>query len=256
MKKKTKSLGRWLFSVRNSKDKKHKELTLFGLKIKFKFHYRSKELKRIFSHRRKNSVLVVEPNTCHYEVIPGYVRYFEELGYKVDIAVREKSAAEFLRGIFPGEQVYALSKEDMDMLVADKDIRRYKWLLFTSAVKYVTGIAPNSLESPSVWDYFPKIAMDESRLIFVQHHQDRSCIGRQITLADLKNDYSKKFCIVNPHYFGDVKITPKNKKVTKFIVVGNIAPWRKNFSLLIDAVRDLSKLTDCFKVILVGGGKR
>ncbi len=86
---------------------------------------------------------------------------------------------------------------------------------------------------------------------------ERQGINRnQIALVDLHNSYSSRFYVVNPHYFGKVKITPKNKDITKFIVVGGISSWRKNYDLLIASVRRLAKLTDKFKVIVVGAGQK
>ena len=60
--------------------------------------------------------------------------------------------------------------------------------------------------------------------------------------------------MVNPHYFGNVKITPKNDGVTDFIVVGGISPRRKNYELLLSTVRRLAASGKKFKVTLVGSG--
>ena len=244
-----------LFSIKKHKDNKHKILTVLGVKIKFKSNSDDKILKKIFTGVRKNSVLVVEPNDCHYEVMPGFIKYFQDLGYKTDIVVREKSAADFLHGIFPSDRIFYLTETAVQSLVADDKIRQYEYLLLTSSVKYTGTLPGDSPLQPSVTDYFKDIAFDFDKIIFVQHHMERSLnSNKQIALADLKNKYSENFYMVNPHYFGKVKITPKNEDVTKFIVVGNIVPWRKNYSLLLDAVRDLATKTKNFKVILVGGG--
>ena len=37
---------------------------------------------------RKNSVLLIEPNPYHGEIQPGFVKYFQDLGYNVDIFMR------------------------------------------------------------------------------------------------------------------------------------------------------------------------
>ena len=34
------------------------------------------------------SVLVIEPNNYHGEVVPGFVKYWQDLGYNVDVIMR------------------------------------------------------------------------------------------------------------------------------------------------------------------------
>lgn len=244
-----------LFSVKNSANKKHKIIPFLGIKFKVPFRYKDKKVRKLFSKIRKNSVLIVEANWCHFEVVPGYVKYFRELGYNVDLIIHQKSVCDLFQEIFPDVQIYNFDLDRMREVFASTRIKKYEYLFFTSAVKYVEGIHANSPDSPLVSDFFPKIAMDKNRRIYVQHHMERNCENKnQIALADLHNPCSEKFYIVNPHYFGNVAITPKSDDVTRFIVVGAMFAWRKNYDLLIEAVRTLSKKTDRFKVILVGGG--
>ena len=249
-------LSEKIFSVKNSPSKTHKIVVVLGLRLKFR--RRKKAIKAdfevIFKNLRKNSVLVVEPNGCHYEVVPGFAKYFSDLGYHVDIVVRDRRELDFLNESDKDIRIYSLG-ENFGVFLADERLRRYEHLVFTSSVKYVGHLSGNSPEQPLVTDYFKDIAFDFDKIIFVQHHMERSLnSNKQIALADLKNKYSENFYMVNPHYFGKVKITPKNEDITKFIVVGNIASWRKNYSLLLDAVRELATKTKNFKVILVGGG--
>lgn len=79
-----------------------------------------------------------------------------------------------------------------------------------------------------VADYLKHVAFDRERILFVQHHLEQGGMNENlIALADLHNQYSKKYTMVNSQYFGDIEITPKNEGVTRFIVVGNISPWRR-----------------------------
>ena len=34
---------------------------------------------------KKNTILIIEPNQFHHECTPGYVKYFYDLGYNVDV---------------------------------------------------------------------------------------------------------------------------------------------------------------------------
>lgn len=246
-----------IFSVETTPVKTHKVVKIFGVKFKIRCDGNRKACNRLIADIRKNCVLIVETNNCHYEVIPGYAKYFTELGYNVDIAVCGDERLDFLSDALRSVRVYNLGEKDIERLLSAAAICKYRYIVFNSAIKYVGGGAANAPEMPLVTDYYKNIAADISKMIFVQHHMERRGINRnQIALVDLHNSYSSRFYTVNPHYFGKVKITQKNKDITKFIVVGGISSWRKNYDLLIASVRRLAKLTDRFKVIVVGAGQK
>lgn len=249
------SIWEKFFSVKISPMKTHKIVSICGLKLKFRCDGNRKALEKLRATIRENSVLIVETNTCHYEVIPGYAKYFSELGYNVDVAVYDGGQLDFLCEAVPTVMVFTLGEKDMDKLLGAAPIRAYHYILFSSAIKYVDGVEVNSPKMPLVTSYYHNIAADQKKMIFVQHHMERQGINRnQIALADLHNRYSDNFYMVNPHYFGNVKITPKNDGVTDFIVVGGISPRRKNYELLLSTVRRLAASGKKFKVTLVGSG--
>ncbi len=246
-----------MFSVETTPVKTHKVVKIFGVKLKIRCDGNRKACNQLIADIRKNCVLIVETNNCHYEVIPGFAKYFTELGYNVDIAVCGDERLDFLSDALRSVRVYNLGEKDIERLLSAAAICKYRYVVFNSAIKYVGGGAANAPEMPLVTDYYKNIATDKSKMIFIQHHMERQGINRnQIALVDLHNSYSSRFYVVNPHYFGKVKITPKNKDITKFIVVGGISSWRKNYDLLIASVRRLAKLTDKFKVIVVGAGQK
>lgn len=248
-----KESGIWekFFSVKISPLKTHKIVSICGLKLKFRCDGNRKALEKLRATIRENSVLIVETNTCHYEVIPGYAKYFSELGYNVDVAVYDGGQLDFLCEAVPTVRVFTLGEKDMDKLLGAAPIRAYHYILFSSAIKYVDGVEVNSPKMPLVTSYYHNIAADQKKMIFVQHHMERQGINRnQIALADLHNRYSDNFYMVNPHYFGNVKITPKNDGVTDFIVVGGISPRRKNYELLLSTVRRLAASGD-FEFLVV-----
>ena len=246
-----------MFSVETTPVKTHKVVKIFGVKLKIRCDGNRKACNQLIADIRKNCVLIVETNNCHYEVIPGFAKYFTELGYNVDIAVCGDERLDFLSDALRSVRVYNLGEKDIERLLSAAAICKYRYVVFNSAIKYVGGGAANAPEMPLVTDYYKNIATDKSKMIFIQQHMERQGINRnQIALVDLHNSYSSRFYVVNPHYFGKVKITPKNKDITKFIVVGGISSWRKNYDLLIASVRRLAKLTDKFKVIVVGAGQK
>ena len=80
---------------RFEKSNNYKKITILGIKITFKKKFvMPKQLidnqKFYKTPVRKNSVLIVEPNPYHAEILPGFVRYFQDLNYNVDIKVIRK----------------------------------------------------------------------------------------------------------------------------------------------------------------------
>ena len=75
-----------------------------------------------------------------------------------------------------------------------------------------------------------------------------------ITLRKL-NYCGAKSCVVNPHYFGEVKITPKSDKITNFIMVGKLGAGQSDNAVIVEAASSLIKdgMTD-FKITVVGKG--
>ena len=144
-------LSEKIFSVKNSPSKTHKIVVVLGLRLKFR--RRKKAIKAdfevIFKNLRKNSVLVVEPNGCHYEVVPGFAKYFSDLGYHVDILVRDRHELDFLNESDKDIRIYSLG-ENFGVFLADERLRRYEHLVFTSSVKYVGHLSGNSPEQPLV----------------------------------------------------------------------------------------------------------
>ena len=220
-----KESGIWekFFSVKISPLKTHKIVSICGLKLKFRCDGNRKALEKLRATIRENSVLIVETNTCHYEVIPGYAKYFSELGYNVDVAVYDGGQLDFLCEAVPTVRVFTLGEKDMDKLLGAAPIRAYHYILFSSAIKYVDGVEVNSPKMPLVTSYYHNIAADQKKMIFVQHHMERQGINRnQIALADLHNRYSDNFYMVNPHYFGNVKITPTLSLSAEFLPAAKI----------------------------------
>ena len=111
-----KESGIWekFFSVKISPLKTHKIVSICGLKLKFRCDGNRKALEKLRATIRENSVLIVETNTCHYEVIPGYAKYFSELGYNVDVAVYDGGQLDFLCEAVPTVRVFTLGEKDMD----------------------------------------------------------------------------------------------------------------------------------------------
>ncbi len=202
----------------------------------------------------ENTVAIVETNTFHAETLPGYVHYFKELGYNVDVFLTFENAVErpFARMHYEF-RVFVGSNMEIQKWIQREKMNQYKLIFFSTQffnnIIYLPSTLPvtchnkviaidHAIEKSAIW------ARDES--LFWQMRNN----GLTATLSQTEG-YNR----INPHYFGDIAITPKNLEKTVFVTVGSIKPCFKNHSLLIDAVGHLvnSGIQD-FTVYIIGSG--
>ena len=253
-----------IFSYKISKNLVFLELKILGISVNFrrkkpfvltKVQY-NETVENFLHEIRKNSILIIEPNFCHFEVVPGFVKYLYDLEFKVDIITIDSIQLSYLENCLENVKVYQFNLEEINYILQSGLINEYKYLLFTSECKYIMNVPVDGNYQPLITDFFSNINFDKNRIIFVQHHMERRIKCRKvISLADFHNKYSARFKMVNPHYFGNIKITPRTLNTVNFITVGGMAIFRKNMSLLIAAVKELKqKGYNNFKIIVIGGG--
>jgi hypothetical protein len=265
-----KNILEFLFSLKNSRDRKCKILTICGWKINFRRKIKPSILsiknagapvrdalfRIIIDDIPEKSILMIEPNNCHGEVMPGYAKYLLELGYNIDMVMIDELGvlnpmcryedARIRKIIMPFELLYCL-------LNAKQRMERYEKLFFTSHIIYRWL---GNDEFPSIFQYFASLENYRDKIVVVEHHLDKTDPwllehGAVINLADFGLGMP-----VNPHYFGKIVKTSKNADTTNFIMVGAIESERRNCDLLIDAVEDLhlSGIVN-FKVTVIGRGR-
>lgn len=206
----------------------------------------------------ENGVLMVEANNCHGEILPGYAHYLLDLGYAVDAIITPEQAAldPFCRLGHPNFRIFTFPFPKISYFLQNAaKIHGYEFTLFTSYTLYKWL---GEEKYPSIYDHFPNMVDAKHGIVAVSHHFDlmdgrRLSLNRVIVLDKIT---SGKLCIVNPHYFGEVKITAKSKNMAHFIVVGALdEPTRRNLNLLIEAALQLIKdHVENFFVTLIGRG--
>ncbi|NTW29703.1 MAG: glycosyltransferase family 4 protein [Candidatus Moranbacteria bacterium] len=207
---------------------------------------------------RSKSVLIVEPNPYHGELLPGFSKYFHDLGYSVDIAIRSEVQEE---GPFSAilENVptifHGTSGEISDLLRSER-MQEYEFIFFSTNVLWEAGIFVGSYLS-----YLGFVPRAKYGLLSVEHnldflHQDGGEYhlrqGRVFTLSTERFG-NQDTLMLNPHYFGVVDEKKTSRR--KFAVVGGVSAESKNINLLFSAVERLLRegLTD-FDVIIMGAG--
>lgn len=203
-----------------------------------------------------HTVLIVEPNPYHGEILPGFVKYFYDLGYNVDLMLRHENDVEdiFCRFDKKPNVFYGTANHLKEMLKWSK-IKDYEYLFFSSSAFWERDYANSYLNFLEFEPQTKKgILMIEHNIDpYLHEYQEEKYLdtGRLFTLSGFHNTP-----MLNPHYFGDnISITPKSDDKTRFIAVGGINSACKNHELLLKAVRSLVDLKIKFEVIVVGSGK-
>jgi glycosyltransferase involved in cell wall biosynthesis len=102
-------------------------------------------------------------------------------------------------------------------------------------------------------------SLDKSKLFLVEHDAkpavDAGTWSKDIITLRKLNYKGADSTSVNPHYFGEVNITPKNQDITNFIMVGKLGTGQSDNSVIINAALQLLKdeITN-FKITVVGKG--
>ena len=205
---------------------------------------------------KQNTFIVWEPcSQSHSEVVPGFTKYLLDLGYHVSVIVNPKKYKEGLFSRFDNENISfnKLSRKQIKNFLKKDSLKDVSGILVTTVGKIC-----DSIHYEQCYDTFnPDV--DKSKLFFVEHEtkyaiDEGTWNENLITLRNI-NYKGAKSVVVNPHYFGNVKITPKNKDITNFITIGAIQGKRKNNDLIINAVKELhDKGFRNFKVTVIGKG--
>ena len=215
----------------------------------------------LFLYRRHrilpDTILLVEMNNCHSEVICGYIPYFQKLGYSLEIIAYKSLCKEkpFFRADIKGIPVFYMNLWAFNRVSNSRKLLEYKHIFITSSAMYMYDFSKNKPYKsflscfPSVKKH-PSLFMVGHDLKYMDEFQEGNLLkkNRLITLGKFENRV-----FINPHLFSNVSITPKSSQTT-FITIGAINIYRKNHQELIKAVEQLSKTGKDFRVIVVGSG--
>ncbi|MBQ4646384.1 MAG: hypothetical protein IJB79_03450 [Candidatus Gastranaerophilales bacterium] len=219
----------------------------------------------LFDFFKKQKTPIIKDNTfivweacsvSHSEVVPGFVKYLHDLGYHVSVLVDPDRIKEGLFEKFnlPNVTLNKIKTKDTRKFFKKADLSQIKGILVTTVGKIHNGIGYDDC-----YDTFNQ-TLDKEKLFLVEHDIKAAVDAnlwneKIITLREMDYKGAKSIAI-NPHYFGEVKITPKNDEIINFLTVGIIRPRKKNNGTIINAALELHKkgITN-FKITVVGKGK-
>ncbi|MBR0457958.1 MAG: hypothetical protein IJJ26_01855 [Victivallales bacterium] len=211
-----------------------------------------------------NCVLLAEPNAFHGEILPGFVAYFQELGYEVTVLTRYANWTDnpFCRFAKPPRR-YCLTISGMRSVLRSRKIHEFEYVLITSARSFLQeyryfwryldflktipsgkhgyGLIEHDLSRASYKNFWDEISDDAPAAIQLREHT---------FLLTSRTWRGHKIPMLNPHSFGDVKhIGSEGKRV--FVTVGGLNGKSRDFQTLFDALSQLGR-QDEFELWVVG----
>lgn len=203
----------------------------------------------------RETVLLVEPNAFHGVVLPGFFKYFQDLGYDVVLLCRLVNLRDdvFCRCVAK-PRVFVFAPKLMQWALRTRKIGCFDFVLFTSNQFFDQGVHYWG-EYIGYLKFTPKPRFG----VFAVEHDfipDRfSCLNdiRSLFLLTPRNYNGTTVPMLNPHYFGDVKHTSLSRGKRIFIAVGAVLAKQCALPILIQTVQQLEKKFE-FEVWLIGKG--
>lgn len=217
-------------------------------------------IKPLFEYKKpvikNNTFIVWEPcSKSHSEVVPGYVKYLLDLGYHVSVIV---NPLHYKGGLFSRFEDKNLTLNKMSRKQVKEFFKKNNLENISGVLVTTSGKLCDSIHYEQCFESFnPEI--DKSKIFLVEHEAVHSVDAGTwkndlITLREL-NYKNAKSVVVNPHYFGEVKLTQKNNDIVNFVTVGAIQSKKKNNNLIINSVKELhDKGIRNFKITVIGKG--
>ena len=203
------------------------------------------------------SVLVIEPNNYHGEVVPGFVKYWQDLGYHVDVIMRignyeENPFALFKKSELPN--IYPLQKWRIKSVLKSPKVQDYDFVFISSFDYQETkeryydylGFEPKSK--------YGSLCIYHNCRNLLAYNEKKRYIGKRLFVLNefpLAENKAKLLC---PIYFGEVKEHIKNPK-TRFVMIGRLSPNTRNCTQLLDSIKKLiDEGEHNFEVVVIGSG--
>ncbi len=251
---KTNKILETIFSLKNTG--RYKIITILGCRINILKPFSPKEkeqLKKLEQYKiKKNSVLLVEINDWHGEVLPGIAKYFLDLGFNIDILL---SDSEYQNDPFSRMKSEKINIFPVSNMVAKKLLESPNFIDQYTKVYLNSDHTFNPIKNEFTYYWeFLDLPQRKNKYIYMTHQPNLYNLSKEkadaVMLADLPIN-NPNIKVVNSHYFGNVNVTPKGD-MTNFIVVGNIFKDQRNYNLLFNAVNNLiEKGINNFKITSV-----
>ena len=198
-------------------------------------------------------VLIVEINTFHGITLPGYIHYFKELGYDVDVLLDYKNVIDQpLCRLKDKFRAFVGTKEQLLEILRSPRIKKYSFVFINTTFYYPGGLSVIKMIGRLPEGKYGTLMIEHNLDPYVKQFGEEKYIknGTLFTLLGFRNTK-----MLFPGYVGKTRKTYKNKEITKFVVVGNISQSCRNYIDLVKASEILiNKRIENFEVIVIGWG--
>ena len=234
-------------------------IKLLGIKLKIKQIEKdtdSEETKKLFLNYkiRKNSILIVEPNAYHAEILPAFVNYFQEIGYDVDLFLRHENLKDLPFIDTTGINIFSGCPLHIKKMLKLKKIQEYEYVFFSTSAFW-----EEHRKHLSYLDYLGFVPKAKHGILMVEHNiipylkqykEEKYLKGNRLfSCSGLE-----KVPMLSPSYYGNFENTlQKDSNVVRFIVVGRTNKDCKNVELLVNTVQKLiDNSINNFEIIIDG----
>lgn len=205
----------------------------------------------VYSDEHK-SVLLVEFNPFHGETLPGYVHYFQELGYEVTVITRHATYADspFVR-METKPRHFCLTIWGMRHFLKSAKIKDFDFIFYNSAHLYLEeyrfygrvadflggkviggkkgfALVEHSLKPGVDLEYFHNMPDDASAKQDLFQHS--------FVLTE-QNVEGHVIPMLNPCFFGEVKREHKLNAKRIFLTIGNVSSNSRNFTQFFETLK-------------------
>ncbi len=208
------------------------------------------------------TVLIVEPNSYHAELLPGFVNYFQKIGIKTVLLCRREHQQSGVFSRVPAKErplMFVMNPALMKCCLKPEWTCNFEYVFLTSsylAERYgffglffnYLGFDPIGKKSTFIVEHVLKNIQPE-----IEAHRFNY---RQIFALNEFSSNQGLLKMLNPHYFGEVRIQRRKTEPIVFITVGAVFQRGRNaFDELIQAVQQLEqKGYSNFLIKVIGRG--
>lgn len=190
------------------------------------------------------SAVIFEPNCYHHECLPGYIKYFTDLGYNVDILIQSGFECS-LNHFEPRSKIRVFTFNNVkNVEFLHKKIFKKFYEYDCSFLQTTDFNNKNLIKKLGFFDS-PKslLVLHESDFVEKIGLQELHSKGRLIGLADYG-----KLIYVNPNYFGEFPSKEKNKETIFYIS----STADREYYYLLEAAKKLKDSGYKFKIKVTG----
>lgn len=193
-------------------------------------------------------ILIIEKLNYHGECLPGFIKYFLDLGYKnIDILMNIE-----LYKLRPLNISFFENKINI-LPFPPKIIENFIILGICNFYKICFFNTMNFGMKNKIKKYLYKNQNFKKLIVFhdLNYIEKKDFYKFKIIVLKKFQNITSIF-EVNPHFFGELKFHNKSK-ITNFIIVGNVQSNRKNFLILFESIEQLIKnKINNFNVTIIG----